>query len=109
MKRASCEKSGITKSPSISFRPVGRKKGRGVVCRGGGVMWRAVGWNRLQWPEEASQFSSYQFTKPERATTNAESLSGISGAPLSRRFEQTAFSKHQPQTYGNPNHQPAKD
>jgi len=33
MKRATCGKSGVAKSPSISFRLVGRKKGRGVVFR----------------------------------------------------------------------------
>jgi hypothetical protein len=52
MKWATCEKSGIAKSPSNFLRLVGRRKVRGGVFRESGVMWRDVGWDRSKCPDE---------------------------------------------------------
>lgn len=56
MKRASCGKSGITKSPSISFRLVGRKEGSGVVCPGAALSGERLDGIARNGPTSRSQF-----------------------------------------------------
>jgi len=109
MKWATCGKASVAKSLSISFRLVGRKEGSGVVCPGAASSGERLDGIARNGPTSQNQFSSSQLTNPKQATTNSGKPTGKLKRTTLRRFEETAFSKSQPMTYGNPNHQPAED